>query len=300
MDTRDRTDVTRGRIRQQQERWMKERQLELDKEAAGIENRVRSNANSADVLNQLTLKITERIEDELKQKYKDGKGIKTTTEDNSHTLKSEIMSNTCPICLELLLPPTHSPIILFPCGHTFCKVCLEQQKKVYKNKCACCRTPIKSQAVNLALQNLICAANNKEAYIQPVTLAPELPKQYEPDAERYEVELEGLKIRIDALSGEGDNAKQQIRNIEGQLQRVEDEVKRTERQHKQLSLKIKELQKEDDEVSKHLNDLLIKQDKLQAERTKHKESAELIVSTLESLFKERDKLEILIRNKSSY
>jgi len=43
------------------------------------------------------------------------------------TIAKEIESNTCPICYELMIPPNYSPILLFPCGHTFCKACVMHQ-----------------------------------------------------------------------------------------------------------------------------------------------------------------------------
>ena len=71
------------------------------------------------------------------------------------------MSNTCPICFELFLPPDNQPFILFPCGHTFCKVCINAYAKE-KKKCPFCRTPVASMAPNISLQNLILSANDKK------------------------------------------------------------------------------------------------------------------------------------------
>ena len=71
-----------------------------------------------------------------------------------------MMSNTCPICFDLFLPPHNQPYILFPCGHTFCKGCIDQVAK--KNKmCPFCRCMYKSMAPNLSLQNLVEMANDK-------------------------------------------------------------------------------------------------------------------------------------------
>ena len=76
------------------------------------------------------------------------------------------MSNTCPICLELFLPPSNQPFILFPCGHTFCKLCINTHAK-QQSKCPYCRQTIKSMAPNISLQNLILSANErKEEVIQ--------------------------------------------------------------------------------------------------------------------------------------
>ena len=66
------------------------------------------------------------------------------------TLHDQVMSNTCPICFELFLPPDHRPFILFPCGHTFCKACIDQYAKV-KKKCPFCRSAFNSMAPNISL-----------------------------------------------------------------------------------------------------------------------------------------------------
>ena len=35
-------------------------------------------------------------------------------------LERHIGSNTCPVCFELMAGKQHQPMLLFPCGHTFC------------------------------------------------------------------------------------------------------------------------------------------------------------------------------------
>lgn len=80
-------------------------------------------------------------------------------------LAQEIESHTCPICYELMLAPKRAPCLLFPCGHTFCSSCLQrstqqtstQSRHVPTSLCPYCREPVEKQAVNVALQQLICA-----------------------------------------------------------------------------------------------------------------------------------------------
>jgi hypothetical protein len=97
--------------------------------------------NNTEMMGQLFAKMEERLE----QKYQDKAGVlppcgppryrankanvmrmQGKNEDEiEDSLHEQVMSNTCPICFELFLPPDHSPFILFPCGHTFCKVCIK-------------------------------------------------------------------------------------------------------------------------------------------------------------------------------
>lgn len=72
------------------------------------------------------------------------------------TFAEEIKSNTCPICLELMIPPKTRPMILFPCGHTFCSSCLDIVEKNGSKKCALCKKAYTQKAINVALQKLIC------------------------------------------------------------------------------------------------------------------------------------------------
>jgi len=62
----------------------------------------------------------------------------------------EVEGNTCAICFELMVlfenilkkvPPNYSPILLFPCGHTFCKTCtlISGSNKLKILKCPVCR-----------------------------------------------------------------------------------------------------------------------------------------------------------------
>lgn len=56
----------------------------------------------------------------------------------------------CTICMKLLLDP-----VTVPCGHTFCKACLEKSLG-YRGVCAICRSPIPSgQGVNVLIRSII-------------------------------------------------------------------------------------------------------------------------------------------------
>eukprot|EP00931_Biecheleriopsis_adriatica_P094279 TRINITY_DN67947_c0_g1_i1.p1 TRINITY_DN67947_c0_g1~~TRINITY_DN67947_c0_g1_i1.p1 ORF type:complete len:427 (+),score=98.81 TRINITY_DN67947_c0_g1_i1:43-1281(+) len=58
----------------------------------------------------------------------------------------------CAICMKLLLEP-----VSVPCGHTFCRGCLEQSLG-YRNLCAVCRAPVPAgSAVNILIRNMISA-----------------------------------------------------------------------------------------------------------------------------------------------
>lgn len=53
-------------------------------------------------------------------------------------LSSELTSYMCQICFELMAPPDRPPVLLFPCGHTFCKMCMARPGPS-SSKCPYCR-----------------------------------------------------------------------------------------------------------------------------------------------------------------
>ena len=64
-------------------------------------------------------------------------------------------THKCPICLEVMLHPTYSPLMLVPCGHTFCSRCLGQYMKAGAPICPLCRAPVDASAPNHTLRAMI-------------------------------------------------------------------------------------------------------------------------------------------------
>lgn len=90
-------------------------------------------------------------------------------------VKNELSSNICSICLELMIPPNHQPMLLFPCGHNLCRSCLfEDVPKGYSKKepkrqhtsCPLCRQVIISHVLNRNLMNLICIYSDNRNLIE--------------------------------------------------------------------------------------------------------------------------------------
>lgn len=122
------------------------------------------------MLQQLMMKVQSRYEKRMQDEYGkvQGKDKKMNADlggpgadEIEETLHEQVMSNTCPICFELFLPPGNEPYILFPCGHTFCNTCINTYAKV-KKKCPFCRKAFQQMAKNISLQSLILSANEKK------------------------------------------------------------------------------------------------------------------------------------------
>lgn len=88
-----------------------------------------------DFLNNLTSKISlklrdEVIEQELNHKLNDNHIKTKLLKSMDEYLETELSSFNCQVCYEVMRPPDHLPILLFPCGHTFCEKCLKEHLKV--------------------------------------------------------------------------------------------------------------------------------------------------------------------------
>ncbi|SBT71332.1 RING zinc finger protein, putative [Plasmodium malariae] len=105
--------------------------------------------------------------------------------EQSNTNAEQIPSDMeCAICMKLLIIP-----VTIPCGHNFCRDCLEKAKE-YKNSCPLCRSPMGDKKnINILLSELI-----KEKY--PLTYAKRLE---EIEILKREQEKKIWKERIDAI-----------------------------------------------------------------------------------------------------
>lgn len=115
-------------------------------------------------LNRLTDKLSDRIRDEIKREFREtsllnadeNKAREALGDKMDSYLQAELSNYTCRICYELMRSPLHIPILLFPCGHTFCRLCMEKSTSHAKIQlCPYCRTPISSSAVNQSLKDLV-------------------------------------------------------------------------------------------------------------------------------------------------
>jgi hypothetical protein len=79
------------------------------------------------------------------------------------------LESDCPACRCLMLPPGNSPMLLIPCGHSICQECGQ-----YSTKCPSCKEGITAQAVNKALERMICSETGNEHLLreQKVALQP--------------------------------------------------------------------------------------------------------------------------------
>jgi hypothetical protein len=111
------------------------------------------NANRATddaFLNKLTERLATHIREEVKKEMmvcvNNPRAKDLVVERMDCYLQEELQTHVCKICFEVMLSPDHTPILLFPCGHTFCKLCMDTNASVAGKsggggKCPFCRWP---------------------------------------------------------------------------------------------------------------------------------------------------------------
>ena len=268
----------RQAMRERQQRWLRERAIDQEKE------QLSSALTPAQLVNTLTDKIATRMQSVLKPQER----IEQTVADEKDT-------NTCSICFELMLPKERSPTLLFPCGHTFCKICLDSNaKKSGKKVCPWCRTRIESQAVNISLQNVIVAYAKNNGLYRETDAAPVPPAAPKPETS-YSQQLELVTLRCSILQEEIQDNLFRDKEVEERL-RSQEEVSRVLEQEKtDAEAKLRRAQQELRLVEDHLGNSRNALEELYREREELGVSLKLIRDTLAPLMKEREKLQTLAR-----
>ena len=84
-------------------------------------------------MDRITEKVSERLKHELKEQVQREQEQHLRNQLQSRAmleacLAQELEAHTCAVCYNLMAPP-HTPEMLFPCGHSFCSVCVLQRKR---------------------------------------------------------------------------------------------------------------------------------------------------------------------------
>jgi Zinc finger, C3HC4 type (RING finger) len=238
-------------IKQKQKQWMREREIELQKEGM-------PSLSASELVNALTDKITSQLPKSQKKIDK--------------SVADEVETNTCSICFELMLPKAHSPILLFPCGHTFCKECVEHAFRSGQKKCPWCREKITSHAVNLSLQNIIVAYARQNDI--KVNLEPDKPDN------DYKKQLEMYELRARILKEEKNSNINQLKVLEGCIRNEENSLSILKNEEKKIADRIKAAEQELELVNDHLKKAEVSIDKLYKEVDSKQRTIELIDETL--------------------
>ena len=69
-------------------------------------------------------------------------GLLTSTVLCASYLDTELQTHSCPVCYQLMAPPHKDPVLLFPCGHSFCAQCVDGHIAKGHNTCPFCRAQV--------------------------------------------------------------------------------------------------------------------------------------------------------------
>ena len=138
-------------------------------------------AHTEQFLHKLTDKLASHIREEVRKEIQSSAEFsgEDLAEKMDNYLQDELSTHTCKICFDLMDSDVgKTPVLLFPCGHTFCELCLQSHAKTQAKRggatlpsavrgstsnlsqltrttCPYCRSVVESAAVNQALKDLI-------------------------------------------------------------------------------------------------------------------------------------------------
>ena len=81
---------------------------------------------SSDMLNALADTVAEGLKATLQPSIEHKQGQRSVSDDD----ESGIASHLCPLCEEHMTGPKHSSVAAIPRGHTYCKTCIGDFKKM--------------------------------------------------------------------------------------------------------------------------------------------------------------------------
>ncbi|ELT92909.1 hypothetical protein CAPTEDRAFT_218039 [Capitella teleta] len=137
-------------------------------------------------------------------------------------------SHYCPQCSTLMVPPTSSPMLLIPCGHTVCQRC----SKV--TSCSVCNNNVTSVASNIMIQQIIVdfeeikPSNNIHSYKQEA-------------CEDQQEEYNSLILRCEVLESESDDIEEKMAEISRKIGKEKTQIKMIENQETNIQRQIEEL-----------------------------------------------------------
>jgi hypothetical protein len=97
-------------------------------------------------VDRITEKVAERLKHELKDQVMREQEQHMRSQLQSRAvlqacLAQELEAHTCAVCYNIMAPP-HTPEMLFPCGHSFCSVCVQQRKREQGSRCIPAAAPL--------------------------------------------------------------------------------------------------------------------------------------------------------------
>ena len=291
-------------LQQRRNQWQEQRCLEQDLKEAKAESS--DDTKESALLEQLTQNISRRVREEMQrdmQKLKPREQVDLADKLENY-LESELChTHNCQICYQVMIPPERTPMLLFPCGHTFCNPCINRQRSASTGKkfaCPLCRQPINSLAENHSLRQLIERfVQQKEAlekgraddvdalFSCPAPRAsgsgPTADRRERPESQNYHAQFQSCSMRQKILSNE-------LSEIRGSVKSLQAKRKSNELVKQHLLQERQRICQELQLLDKHLEDQQTKIDEVSAAEADEKSKAAMIESTLVEIENRKAKL----------
>eukprot|EP00002_Diphylleia_rotans_P021120 TRINITY_DN4110_c0_g1_i1.p1 TRINITY_DN4110_c0_g1~~TRINITY_DN4110_c0_g1_i1.p1 ORF type:complete len:483 (+),score=127.36 TRINITY_DN4110_c0_g1_i1:44-1492(+) len=269
------------------------------------------------VIDRLTEKIAARLRDEIKEELaREGREMMkhrgALYERVEKFLENEAENHSCSICYQLMVPPTHGPIILYPCGHTFCSLCINNHLSVNQKKtCPYCRKEITSYAPNLSLMNIIDTFIAKRERFRQGQMLPEIanssfPSNPEPTFEQDLVADEQTEtfmkqhqitaMRHQILTNELTDASQELTSIDKQLSTADVVLQHLKKERTSLEELVRQITAEIDVMKAQEEEQEKKHQSLSKQKTETANKIDMIRQTLTPLEQQMEKAQIIIQN----
>lgn len=160
----------------------------------------------------------------------------------------------CPICYEWMLPPDRSPMILVPCGHSFCYKCLDKlrdnqhEKTISSKKTACplCRAHVVAQVLNHSLKHVILETATSRTSKSRASKKSESPthRQQQPDVRtrRTGNDIRQLALRCTILEDEKQELQDSLRDNLHQLTQLRGQHEQEQETQRKVRDQLREVQ----------------------------------------------------------
>ena len=276
--------------------------------------------NPVEVMDRITERLTSKLKVEIREELRRDESARMMTELRQKAqmdgfLAKELETHTCPICYEMMASPEHTPQLLFPCGHTFCKRCLTAHLDTgRRSTCPFCRSRISDRATNVSLQQIIQTYLRKRAEVMDpaaaaaaaaaaqmaTAAAPSPADRHHPaaaagdgGAPSYESRLRELAVRIRILENESEDNARELEGVRERRDGVDKVLGHLARERERLAAQMSSLQAELELVDAHATEQQQKMDGVRRDAQELAMRQELVRETIDSLRREHEKLALL-------
>ncbi len=190
----------------------------------------------------------------------------------------------CGICFEWMDQPDRAPTILFPCGHTFCKDCIQ---KLAKRNCPHCRRTIEQQAPNIELQKMI------QFHKEQIAKMKRVKKEEADEPKQKQLTLEQLQIRKQVLLQELAHVEDEQHHVLEQQHLAQEFLNQLHSKQQTVAQQLQLLQQKQSQIQQDISTVTTQQMNLNKQQLQNKQQMEYIYSTLDYLQIQIQKYELM-------